>query len=460
MPSLPDLSELSHAQKDELIGQLWAQNQLQAAQLAMLQERIGQLEARLKLNSRNSSKPPSSDGLAKPAPKSLRLKGQRSVGGQKGHEGNTLRQSAQVDQVITHQSATLCPACQGEWSAHEVIDRRQVFELPVLRAQVTEHRLMRSTCRCGAVHEGRWPEGVNAPAQYGERAKALVVHLNQYHLVPLERTCLSVHDVFNLPLSQASVQAFNQQAALALAPTVAAIGQAVQGAPVVHADETGIRIEGKLHWLHCLVTATLTWLGHHARRGNEAFDALGLLAGVRGTLVHDGLAGYRQLDCAHSLCNAHHLRELTFVQEQEPAFSGWAGEMKTLLVQANCEVQQAAGPLPPERQAWFETQWDRLLECGEALNPEVKPEGGKRGRRKQSKAFNLAQAAAPAPPGCLALHDRQGCAVHQQPGRAGLAHVQGAPEGLGLLSQAAWRRHLLHHPLVPRHHAQAARLPL
>ena len=394
MSSLPDLSELSHAQKDALIGQLWAQNQLLTAQLALLQERIGQFEARLKLNSRNSSKPPSSDGLAKPAPKSLRLKGQRPVGGQKGHQGNTLRQSAQADEIIPHESTPTCPACQGEWSAHEVIDRRQVFELPVLRAQVTEHRLMRSTCRCGAVHEGRWPEGVNAPAQYGERAKALVTHLNQHHLVPLQRTCELMQDVFNLPLSQASVQAFNQQAALALAPTVAAIGQAVQAAPVVHADETGIRIEGKLHWLHCLVTASLTWLGHHAKRGSQAFDALGLLAGVRGTLVHDGLAGYKHLDCAHSLCNAHHLRELTFVHEQssDKVFNGWAQEMKGLLVQAKREVAQAGGPLPPGRQAWFEAQWDRLLECGEALHPEVKPEGycqGKRGRHKQSKEFNL-----------------------------------------------------------------------
>ncbi|MEO5607537.1 MAG: transposase [Polaromonas sp.] len=308
MPSLPDLSELSHAQKDELIGLLWAQ-------LLKQEERIAQLEARLTLNSRNSSKPPSSDALAKPAPKSLRVKGQRPVGGQKGHEGNTLRQSAQVDEVIIHQSGPTCPACQGQWSAHEVIDRRQVFELPVLRAQVTEHRLIRSSWRCGAVHEGRWPEGVNAPTQYGERVKALAVHLNQYHLVPLERTCELMHDVFNLPLSQASVQAFASQAALALVPTVAAIGQAVQGSAVVHADETGIRLEGKLHWLHCLVTPTLTWLAQHAKRGSQAFEALGLLAGVRGTLVHDGLAGYKLLDCAHGLCNAHHLRELTFVQE-------------------------------------------------------------------------------------------------------------------------------------------------
>jgi len=394
MPSPPDLSELSSAQKDALLGQLWAQNQVLTGQLAMLQKRISELEGRLKLSSRNSSRPPSSDGLAKPAPKSLREKGQHPVGGQKGHEGNTLRQSAQVDEIVTHQNAPVCPDCQSEWSAHEVIDRRQVFELPVLRAQVTEHRLMRSTCRCGAVHEGRWPGGVNAPAQYGERARALVVHLNQHHLVPLGRTCELMQDIFNLPLSQGSVLAFNSQAALALAPTVAQIGLAVQSAAVVHADETGIRIEGKLHWLHCLVTPSLSWLGHHAKRGHEAFEALGLLAGVRGTLVHDGLAGYRALECAHSLCNAHHLRELTFVHEQcaDKAFNGWAKEMKALLVQANEEVKQAAGPLAPGRQAWFESQWTRLLECGEAFHPEVKPEGyaqAKQGRRKQSKEFNL-----------------------------------------------------------------------
>ena len=388
MPSLPDLSELSHAQKDELIGRLWGQ-------LCKQEERIAQLEARLKLNSRNSSKPPSSDGLAKPAPKSLRLKGQRPVGGQKGHEGNTLRQSAHVDEVMTHQGATRCPACQQEWSAHEVIDRRQVFELPVLRAQVTEHRLIRSSCRCGAVHEGRWPEGVNAPTQYGERAKALAVHLNQYHLVPLERTCELMHDVFNLPLSQASVQAFASQAALALAPTVAAIGQAVQGAPVVHADESGIRVEGKLHWLHwlhCLVTPTLSWLAQHAKRGSQAFEALGLLAGVRGTLVHDGLAGYRQLQCTHSLCNAHHLRELAFVHEQEHLWDNWAQEMMTLLLQAKDEVAQAGGPLLRPRQAWFEARWDTLLARGEAFNPEARPHGalrGTQGRHKQSKAHNL-----------------------------------------------------------------------
>jgi transposase len=119
---------------------------------------------------------------------------------------------------------------------------------------------------------------------------------------------------------------------------------------------------------------------------------LGLLAGVRGTLVHDGLAGYRQLDCVHGLCNAHHLRELTFVHEQEKVWDPWAQEMIELLVQANKAVAQACGPLPRQRQIWFEGQWDSLLARGETFNPEVIPPGaprGTQGRHKQSKAFNL-----------------------------------------------------------------------
>ena len=385
MQSLPDLSQLSHAQKDELIGALWRM-------VGELQERVKALEGRLALNSKNSSKPPSSDGLAKPAPKSLRLKGQRPVGGHKGHEGNTLRQSAHVDEVIAHRGAPHCPACQGQWLAHEVIDKRPVFELPELRAQVIEHRLMRSSCACGGVQVGKFPEGINAPAQYGPRAKALVTHLSQHHLLPLQRSCELMQDIFGLKLSQASVQAFNQQAAQMLTPTVAAIGQAVQGCAVVHADETGIRVKGKLHWLHCLVTPTLSWLAQHAKRGSQAFEALGLLAGVRGTLVHDGLAGYRQLDCTHSLCNAHHLRELTFVHEREHIWDHWAQEMMALLLQAKEEVAQAGGPLPLDRQAWFEVRWDTLLARGEAFNPQARPPGaprGTQGRHKQSKAFNL-----------------------------------------------------------------------
>ena len=178
MQSLPDLSQLSHADKDALIHALWAT-------VAKLEGRIKDLEDRLALNSANSSKPPSSDGLGKPAPKSLRQSGQRPSGGQRGHSASALRQSAQPDQVLCHHSAPLCTHCNAALVQHQVIERRQVFELPVLRAQVTEHQLMRSVCTCGAVHVGEFPLGVRAPAQYGPRARAFATYLHQYHLLPL-----------------------------------------------------------------------------------------------------------------------------------------------------------------------------------------------------------------------------------------------------------------------------------
>ena len=387
MQSLPDLSQLSHPEKDALIHALWAM-------VVKLEGRVKVLEDRLALSSRNSSKPPSSDGLRKPAPKSLRQSGQRPSGGQRGHSGSALCQSAQPDQVLSHHSAPLCTHCNAALVQHEVIDQRQVFELPVLRAQVTEHRLMRSTCTCGAVHVGEYPEGVNAPAQYGPRARAFATYLHQYHLLPLQRTAQVMQDAFGLGMSQASVLAFGQQAALALEPTVEAIGQAVQASPVVHADESGIRVQGSLHWLHCLVTPTLSWLAHHAKRGAQAFEDLGLLAGVRGTLVHDGLVGYKSLHCTHSLCNAHHLRELEFVHERgnEKIWDSWAKEMMDLLVQANAEVRQREGPLESQRQQWYQAQWEQLLQRGENHHPPAQHTGaptGKRGRLAQSKAFNL-----------------------------------------------------------------------
>lgn len=402
MTSLPDLSQLSHAQKDELILALWQQVQQLLVGQQRLQEQLQQLQARLNQTSKNSSRPPAGDGLGKPAPQSLRVAGQRKSGGQSGHIGSTLRQSSQVDQTIQHPPLGPCSACQLPLphSELQIAETRQVFELPPLRAHVIAHQQMRTTCTCGAVHLGVWPPGVNAPAQYGASVQAMAVHLNQHHLLPLARTAALLHDLYGVSLSQASIQSFAQEAAARLSPTVAAIGQAVQASPIAHADESGIRVTGKLHWLHCLVTQSLTWLAPHARRGSAAIEALGLLHGFKGTLVHDGLASYKELACTHSLCNAHHLRELVYIHENEgeKIWDSWAQEMMDLLRQALKEVDQIQGPLDAQRQAYFEASWSALLRRGDALNePVLRTDTsadaslglGRRGRPKQSKAHNL-----------------------------------------------------------------------
>ena len=342
MEPLPDLTHLSVAEKDALIGALWAR-------VVALAATVAELQGRLAKNSRNSSKPPSSDGLNKPQPKSLRTRGEKPTGGQTGHAGHTLKRVAQPDRLQTHAPASHCDACHRPLGTAAVVETRQVFDLPPLQCEVTEHQVLAAPCLCGAVHRGVFPAGVSAPVQYGPRSKAAVVPLTHHHMLPLARTGELVGDLFGLPMSDATVLAIHAEAQVLLAPTVAAMGEALTAAPVAHADATGMRVAGKPHWLHVLVTPLLTWLGAHPNRGQQAFDAFGLLIAFAGTLIHDGWKPYRELDCQHGLCNAHHLRELTDVFE----LLGQAGAKGLIeqLVAACHEVATAGAPLPAERSA-------------------------------------------------------------------------------------------------------------
>lgn len=379
---------MSHAEKDALI--LMLQGQIKA-----LQEAVAQLQARLNMSSRNSSKPPSSDGLNKPAPKSLRAAGQRPSGGQEGHCGNTLSQTAEPDTIVVHDVPDQCEACQRKLRFGFVAETRQVWDLPVVKREVIEHRAMQAICRCGRVHTGQFPVGVNAPVQYGPRAQAAMVHLSQNHAVSLQRTATLMADFFELPVSQATVVKANQTGAKILQPTVQEIGQACVTSAVLHADETGLRVAKTLHWLHVLATDTLTWIGSHPRRGTEAFESLALLKQFRGVLVHDGWMPYKALDCQHALCNAHHLRELTYLLEEQA--QDWAGDMIELLTYANHtdNLNCAEGKVPNYQARGYQDQvrqwrdlYDAILATGEAQNP-ITPSTGKRGRPKQSKATNL-----------------------------------------------------------------------
>ena len=183
MQELPNLSELSRSEKDELIRSLRSMLESQARQIAALQTRVAELQSRLNKNSRNSSKPPSSDGLNKPAPKSLRVAGKNPTGGQKGHAGSTLRRATQPDKIVVHGIPEQCQACQQELPFAYVVETRQVFDLPVLQLEVTEHHAMQAICRCGHIHTAKFPAGVNATVQYGPHAQAAMVHLNQNHAV-------------------------------------------------------------------------------------------------------------------------------------------------------------------------------------------------------------------------------------------------------------------------------------
>ena len=379
MEPLPDLTRLSAAEKDALIGELWAR-------VAALTAAVAELHGRLAKNSRNSSKPPSSDGLNKPKPKSLRTPGEKPSGGQAGHAGHTLERVTPPDRIETHGPASHCEVCQRPVSGAVVVETRQVFDLPPLRCEVTEHQVLEAQCPCGKVHRGQFPAAVTAPVQYGPRSKAAVVQLTHHHMLPLARTGELMGDLFGLPMADATVLGIHAEAQALLAPTVAAMGEALKTAAVAHADETGMRVGGKMHWMHVLVTPLLTWLGAHPNRGKKAFDTFALLTAFMGTLIHDGWKPYRELACTHALCNAHHLRELTYVFEQ--LGQAWAKCLLDLLLAACHEVAAAGAPLPAERIAHYRTAYDRILARGAAVNPRAPP-SGKRGRTKQSKALNL-----------------------------------------------------------------------
>jgi transposase len=326
----------------------------------------------------------------------LRSPSGKPSGGQKGHPGTTLEQVRHPDKTVTHLPPQRCEHCHGALLLEEASlgEVRQVFDLPEIKMQVTEHRAMQVRCRCGVLHCGQFPAGVSTRVQYGPGALATLVYLNQQHMLPVERTAAMMGDLFGLPVSQATVLKAGEEAATRLEPVVSAIAEQLQTAPILHADETGLRVKKSLHWLHVAATETLTWIGRHAKRGATAFEELGILKHFKGTLIHDGWAPYRALDCKHGLCNAHHLRELTWVFEElnQP----WAGKMIELLTQANrIKRDRQDGSAPAldqpahdERVAELRRQYEAILDEGDALNP-AQPSSGKRGKTRQSKPFNL-----------------------------------------------------------------------
>jgi transposase len=388
-----------------LLVTLLQENATLRGQVAALQTRVKALEDRLALDSHNSGKPPSSDpGRARPRPRSLRPgpgETGRRAGGQPGHPGTTLRLVETPDRQELHRP----PQCRGCGAAlaggAERLDaeRRQVVDLPPLALEVVEHRVVHVTCpACGVETAGTFPAGVTQPVQYGDRLKAVAVYLHDYQLVPYARTCEILDDLFQAAPCEATVQAAEATCSDGLAATEAAIKRALQQAAVAHFDETGLRVHGGLQWLHVASTATLTHYGVHGKRGTAATNALGILPAFTGTAVHDAWASYfTYTACAHALCNAHLLRELVYLHEQE--HQAWADELATLLVTAKDLVDQARAAGQPALDALtlatLEAHYDHLLAQGRAANPALAPPPGdatgakRRGRKKQTKAQNL-----------------------------------------------------------------------
>lgn len=380
---------------EERIDQLETEVAELREQLAQALARIHELEGQQSKKSWNSSKPPSSDGLTHQTKSQRKASGQKS-GGRVGHEGHHLKLVEVPDEVRRYRPSQ-CAQCQQPLAEVEgdVAERRQVLELPPLRLVVTEHQVEAVRCpRCQHTSHGTFPVGVSAPAQYGTGVKALAVYLHQYQLVPLERTVELLEDLCGSRLSEGSLTNWEQEAASRLEPTMERLAEGVIRNRLQHADETGIRVGGKLHWVHVNSTRFLTHLAWHKRRGRAALEAIGIWPQFRGRTMHDRWKSYDVYPCAHSVCAAHVIRELTFLSEHEQ--QEWAGQMKDLVLSMHAAAQQwqerGARCVPlGERDEWV-AQYFELLSDGYAEQPSSLAHASptpKRGRPKQSAAKNL-----------------------------------------------------------------------
>jgi transposase len=393
------LSDLTHADKDKLITDLYelvAKLRLTIKQQA---EEIEKLRGQVSKNSQNSSKPPSTDGLSKPAPKSLRTPSGKKSGGQQGHTSHYLEAVSNPNYIQTHR-VVQCERCANnlETVEAESFEERQVFDIPAPCIEVTAHRAETKRCSCGQVNTASFPTEVTASVQYGSRIKAVAVYLNQYQLIPYARTEEMLESLYGVSLCEGSLYNFNLQTYHALEETEAQLKLAIGQQPVVHSDESGVRVGGKLNWVHAASTDELTHYQHHEKRGQLAMDEIGILPKYEGILVHDHLKSYFNYTlCEHSLCNAHHLRELVFLLEHSKL--AWAGEMIRLLVVMKKCVDRAKRrghlELNPKLKQFLILRYATILTEGfkqdkslETNNAElvVPP---KKGRKKQSKAKNL-----------------------------------------------------------------------
>jgi transposase len=379
--------------KDEELERLRQENSVLREQVTLLSERISALEAQLAKDSHNSHLPPSSDRFHR-QPKSLRKKSGKQPGGQTGHTGNTLKLSETPDLVIVHQMEH-CQHCQYDLRevASLAMERRQVIDLPPKRVLVIEHRAQQKCCpRCQQISLAAFPEDVRAPVQYGAAIGAVGVYLVQQQLLPYERACEVVEDLLGPSIRVGTLQGLVERCARQLEPVEQQIKAALGQADVLHQDETGLYVAGQRYWMHVSSTEQLTHYAVHPKRGKEALDAIGILESFAGVSVHDGWKSYWQYGCQHALCNVHHLRELTFLEEVYQ--QDWAGRMKSLLLDLKAAVEQmraqGRSTLHPLEVADWKAQYRAELSEGYQVNPaDPPPKAGKRGRRKQSAARNL-----------------------------------------------------------------------
>lgn len=378
-----DIEKIYDLGKDAVIGLI-----------LQLVDRIEELEGQLKKNSHNSSKPPSSDGLKKKKrTKSQRKKSGKKSGGQKGHKGRNLEMSDSPDETILL-PINSCDRCGASLESEEVkdYDRRQKVDIPPPTVAVTEYQAEIKYCpHCKAECKADFPEGITHKVQYGNYLQAIAIYFRNYELIPVERSAEIFEDIFSVPLSEGTIVNTTKRCAKVLHGFHEWIFGKLIASEVIHFDETGVNIGGKLHWLHNASTPLLTSYFVHTKRGSEAFDAMGILPAFNGKAVHDHWQSYFKYGCDHFLCNSHHLRELTFVYEHYNQL--WANKMIVFLCELKIEVEkkkEQGALLDSIQMKKYEKKYKRILREGFKVNsPPEFEKVKKRGRKSKGKVLCL-----------------------------------------------------------------------
>jgi transposase/uncharacterized coiled-coil protein SlyX len=370
--------------QQEIIEKQSSVIQKQEFRIAELEARVAELEARLGKDSDNSHKPPSSDNPFTKTTKSQREKSGKKSGGQPGHTGKTLKRVSYPDEVLRH-SVTCCSGCGCDLSSEKARKElsRQVFDIPKVSVKVTEHRAEVKDCpHCGKRNEAAFPEGVTNHTQYGNNIRTLVVALKMIGFVSLERISELVWEQYGIRLSQATMEAMLFDLDRKIRPFEPWVKDRLLSELVLNADETGVRVEGKLNWFHSLSSERYSWFEIHQKRGVEAMKKIGLLQKYCGIVVHDFWESYLDFDFLHSFCNAHLLRELVF--QYEALKQDWAWDMGGLLKRMKESVA-----LDNESKAAMEAEYDRILDRGYLANPLPETPPGRKGKKKRGKVLCL-----------------------------------------------------------------------
>ena len=362
--------------------------------IVLLTNRVKELEERLNKDSNNSSKPPSSDSVRKKIKRKPKKKQkQRKSGGKKGHKGKTLEPVTEPDNIIVHK-AEKCEYCDHSLKDTEAFgyDKRQVFDIPPIAIEITEHRAEQKICPyCGKEVKASFPEGVTHKTQYGKRIKSLVVYLSQYQLLPYERTVEFFKDIVGYSISQGSIYNFIKSAYKSLEQFEERLKEKLIASDIVHFDETGVMCGKKLNWIHTACNAKYTFYAMDKKRGSEATDKINILPNFKGTAMHDFWKPYSKYNCNHIFCNAHIVRELTGIYENSG--QKWSLEFKNMLFEIKNSVDNAKYAdklkLSQYRINKYQNLYDKIIEKGFLENPLKSGNKHKRGRKKQTKARNL-----------------------------------------------------------------------